>query len=98
VRWLSDNTGQRYRLLTADEWLYVAGAGERTPRRYGPMVSGLERFYEWVEDCQPHEGECSWRYLYRRVGDSAGGFSHPPDAGELDFEFRVARDYPGVER
>ena len=40
VRWLSRETGERYRLLSESEWEYVARAGTRTSRYWGTSESG----------------------------------------------------------
>ena len=40
VRWLSRETGKRYRLLSESEWEYVARAGTRTSRYWGDCESG----------------------------------------------------------
>lgn len=40
VRWLSNETGQEYRLLSEAEWEYVARAGTETARHWGETPSG----------------------------------------------------------
>ncbi len=40
VRWLSQKTGENYRLLSESEWEYVARAGTRTVRYWGESESG----------------------------------------------------------
>ena len=44
VRWLSRETGQRYRLLSEAEWEYVARAGTQTARYWGESESGQCRY------------------------------------------------------
>ena len=39
VRWLSDTTGVKYRLLSESEWEYVARAGTTTPFHVGRTIS-----------------------------------------------------------
>lgn len=40
VRWLSQETGEQYRLLSESEWEYVARAGTTTARYWGESQSG----------------------------------------------------------
>ncbi len=44
VRWLSRETGQRYRLLTEAEWEYVVRAGAETSRYWGESTSAQCRY------------------------------------------------------
>ena len=45
VRWLSRETGKRYRLLTESEWEYVARAGTTTPFHYGATITTEQANY-----------------------------------------------------
>ena len=58
VRWLTRETGERYRLLSESEWEYVARAGARTSRYWGDGESG---------QCAHANG--GDRALKRRYGD-----------------------------
>ena len=44
VRWLSQETGKAYRLLSESEWEYVARAGTSTARYWGESASGQCRY------------------------------------------------------
>ena len=46
VRWLSRETGERYRLLSESEWEYVARAGTRTPFHFGATISTEQANYD----------------------------------------------------
>ena len=46
VRWLSQTTGQGYRLLSESEWEYVARAGTVTPFHFGSTISTDQANYE----------------------------------------------------
>ena len=46
VRWLSERTGGRYRLLSESEWEYVARAGTTTPFHFGSTISTDQANYD----------------------------------------------------
>ena len=46
VRWLSRETGKRYRLLSESEWEYVTRAGTVTPFHHGETISTEEANYD----------------------------------------------------
>ena len=45
VRWLSDETGEAYRLLSESEWEYVARAGTTGPYHFGSSLSPSQANY-----------------------------------------------------
>lgn len=102
VEWLSQQTGQRYRLPSEAEWVYAgqSGVGER-----GGIV------WEWVADCAGNEpaamplhqvprgeedgGDCGRRVLRGDTGH--GGEPRPADRGSRDIGFRVARELKSAD-
>ena len=46
VQWLSERSGQRYRLLSESEWEYVARAGTTTPFHFGTSISTAQANYD----------------------------------------------------
>jgi formylglycine-generating enzyme required for sulfatase activity len=102
VEWLSQQTGQRYRLPSEAEWVYAgqAGVGER---------GGIA--WEWMADCagdgpnamplhqaardEADGSDCGQRV--RRGESGSGGEPQPADRGGRDIGFRVARELNPVD-
>ena len=68
VGWLSEKTGQAYRLLSESEWEYVARAGTGTSRYWGEGESGQCRYangadastnFDWRTGCNDGHAETS---------------------------------------
>jgi formylglycine-generating enzyme required for sulfatase activity len=102
VEWLSQQTGQRYRLPSEAEWVYAGQAGVDKGGRIG---------WEWVADCAGNDpaamplhqaprgeedgGDCGRRVLRGKSG--SGGEPRPADRGGRDIGFRVARELSPAE-
>lgn len=102
VEWLSQQTGQRYRLPSEAEWVYAeqAGIGKR-----GSIA------WEWVADCasgdpsalpfsqtaRGQEGGGDCRRRVRRGGNGVSGEPVPADQGSRDLGFRVMRELSPAE-
>ena len=77
VRWLSRETGERYRLLSESEWEYVARAGTRTARYWGESESGQCRHgngadasttFDWRVSCSDGHARTSPVGSYTKNG------------------------------
>ncbi len=84
VRWLSEQTGHHYRLLTEAEWEYAARAGTNTPYPCGNSASHEHANYE-AESCCSREasGRDNW------VGTSPGDAFPPNQFGLYDMNDNV---------
>ena len=101
VEWLSQQTGQHYRLPSEAEWAYAeqTGIGKR-----GDVA------WEWVADCasgdpsalplsQAARGQEDGGDCHRRVrrGGGVNGEPFPADKGSRDIGFRVVRELSPAE-
>jgi formylglycine-generating enzyme required for sulfatase activity len=74
ARWLSEQTGEHYRLPSDDEWEYAARAGSTSAFPWGPTASHAFANYGLNECCGPAtEGRDRWEYT-----SPVGSF--PPNA------------------
>lgn len=84
ARWLSERTGQHYRLLAEDEWEYAARAGTTTPYPWGTVASHDRANYGKEKCCGPAvQGRDRWEFT-----SPVGSF--PPNAfGLFDMQGNV---------
>ena len=67
TKWLSQKTGEKYRLLTEAEWEYVAKAGTDTKWSFGDNKSDLKN-YAWYDENSYDLGKSHKDYGTHQVG------------------------------
>ena len=77
VRWLSRETGQRYRLLSEAEWEYVARAGTQMARYWGESESGQCRYGNGYD----RTGHAELEYGYSEPVTCSDGYVHTAPGG-----------------
>ena len=77
VRWLSGETGKRYRLLSESEWEYVARGGTRTSRHWGDRASDACQ-YANVADRSAKEKYTRWA-----IHECRDGYVHTAPTGSF---------------
>jgi hypothetical protein len=68
--WLSQQSGQHYRLLTEAEWEYTVRAGTTTPFWWGPSITPTQANYN-VNDVYAGGSQKEWRKATVPVGSFA---------------------------
>ena len=77
VRWLSRETGERYRLLSEAEWEYVARAGTETARYWGESEAGQCRYANGYDS----DGDARYSYDYREPVGCADRYADTAPVG-----------------
>ena len=86
VRWLSEQTGEPYRLLSESEWEYVARAGTTTARFWGEDSSSEQCRYANGADASTD---------YPRAAGCDDGYAHTSPAGSHEANEFGLRDVSG---